>query len=249
MKKKIVALCLCVALLAVAVIGGTLAYFTDTATATNTFTSGKVDITLSETDHDGSPFVSGQKLLPGSNTNNAIAKNAVVKVEDGSEDSYVWVEILIPTELYVGADENHEHNNALHYNQFMNYLQGYDTDSTNPNAVQCAKLYPSDHQWSLMKYIDEVPIGNVTYARLRTTHQDIVKANETTSPAINQVYMDDSVYTNEDGKYMIPTDWEATKDFTVYEGDWEIIVNAYAVQAAGFNSVDEAVTAYYAQAK
>lgn len=64
MKKKIVALCLCVALLAVAVIGGTLAYFTDTATATNTFTSGKVDITLSETDHDGSPFVSGQKLLP-----------------------------------------------------------------------------------------------------------------------------------------------------------------------------------------
>lgn len=100
-----------------------------------------------------------------------------------------------------------------------------------------------------MKYIDEVPIGNVTYARLRTTHQDIVKANETTSPAINQVYMDDSVYTNEDGKYMIPTDWEATKDFTVYEGDWEIIVNAYAVQAAGFNSVDEAVTAYYAQAK
>lgn len=163
MKKKIVALCLCVALLAVAVIGGTLAYFTDTATATNTFTSGKVDITLSETDHDGSPFVSGQKLLPGSNTNNAIAKNAVVKVEAGSEDSYVWVEILIPTELYVGADENHEHNNALHYNQFMNYLQGYDTDSTNPNAVQCAKLYPSDHQWSLMKYIDEVPIGNVTY--------------------------------------------------------------------------------------
>ena len=35
MKKKITALCLCVALLAVAVVGASLAYFTDTKTATN----------------------------------------------------------------------------------------------------------------------------------------------------------------------------------------------------------------------
>ena len=49
MKKKIVSLCLCVALLAVAVIGGTLAYFTDTTEVkTNVFTVGDVEIKLDE---------------------------------------------------------------------------------------------------------------------------------------------------------------------------------------------------------
>ena len=48
MKKKITALCLCVALLAVAVVGASLAYFTDTKSATNTFTVGNVKIELLE---------------------------------------------------------------------------------------------------------------------------------------------------------------------------------------------------------
>ena len=48
MKKKITALCLCVALLAVAVVGASLAYFTDTKSAANTFTVGNVKIELLE---------------------------------------------------------------------------------------------------------------------------------------------------------------------------------------------------------
>ena len=40
MKKKILAMCLCVAMLAIAIVGGTLAYFTDTDTQTNVFTNG-----------------------------------------------------------------------------------------------------------------------------------------------------------------------------------------------------------------
>lgn len=46
-KKKIISLCLVVCLLATA-IGGTLAYFTDTATDKNTMTMGKVDISQHE---------------------------------------------------------------------------------------------------------------------------------------------------------------------------------------------------------
>ena len=48
MKKKIVAICLCLALAAVAVVGASLAYFTDTKSATNTFTVGNVKIDLIE---------------------------------------------------------------------------------------------------------------------------------------------------------------------------------------------------------
>ena len=50
MKKKITAIFLCVALVAIAIVGASLAYFTDTKTATNTFTMGNVAITLDETD-------------------------------------------------------------------------------------------------------------------------------------------------------------------------------------------------------
>ena len=48
MKKKILAVCLCLVLAAVAVVGATLAYFTDSKSATNTFTVGNVKIELIE---------------------------------------------------------------------------------------------------------------------------------------------------------------------------------------------------------
>ena len=50
MKKKILALSMCIALAAIAIVGASLAYFTDTKTATNTFTMGNVQIKLDETD-------------------------------------------------------------------------------------------------------------------------------------------------------------------------------------------------------
>lgn len=49
MKKKITAIFLCVALVAIAIVGASLAYFTDTKTAENTFTMGNVQIKLDET--------------------------------------------------------------------------------------------------------------------------------------------------------------------------------------------------------
>ena len=48
MKKKITAIFLCVALVAIAIVGASLAYFTDTKQATNTFTVGNVKIDLIE---------------------------------------------------------------------------------------------------------------------------------------------------------------------------------------------------------
>lgn len=49
MKKKITAIFLCVALVAIAIVGASLAYFTDSKKATNTFTMGDVKIKLDET--------------------------------------------------------------------------------------------------------------------------------------------------------------------------------------------------------
>lgn len=69
MKKKILALCLCVALAATAIVGASLAYFTDTKTATNTFTMGDVKIKLDETnvnDPEGDRVTSNEyNVYPG----------------------------------------------------------------------------------------------------------------------------------------------------------------------------------------
>ena len=48
MKKKLTAIFLCIALVAIAIVGASMAYFTDTKEATNTFTVGNVKINLLE---------------------------------------------------------------------------------------------------------------------------------------------------------------------------------------------------------
>lgn len=67
MKKKITALFLCVALAAIAIVGASLAYFTDTDNKTNTFTVGGVKIDLieqqSNEDHTGFVPYTGDKVL------------------------------------------------------------------------------------------------------------------------------------------------------------------------------------------
>ena len=53
MKKKLTLVVTCIVLVAAMVIGGTLAYFTDTKSAENTFTVGDVKIKLDEAVPDG----------------------------------------------------------------------------------------------------------------------------------------------------------------------------------------------------
>ena len=65
MKKKLLVLSLCVALAAIAIAGASLAYFTDTKSATNTFTVGNVKIDLIESRyHREGNDNSGDKDIP-----------------------------------------------------------------------------------------------------------------------------------------------------------------------------------------
>lgn len=65
MKKKIMAVCLTVCLAAVAVIGGTLAYFTDKDEAENVFTVGNVNIDLTEPNWDAEGSKDADTVYPG----------------------------------------------------------------------------------------------------------------------------------------------------------------------------------------
>lgn len=109
MKKKLVTLCAALALCATAIIGGTLAYFTDTKTATNTFSVGNVAITLDEAkvnemgEKDGNTRVTENtyKLIPG----HTYTKDPTIKVNDGSLDSYLFVKVENGIKAYETTDE------------------------------------------------------------------------------------------------------------------------------------------------
>lgn len=88
MKKKITAIALVVCLVAVAVVGGSLAYFTDKADATNTFTVGNVDITLTEPNWDASGSTDAPEVYPGE----ALAKDPTVK-NVGANPCFVRVKV------------------------------------------------------------------------------------------------------------------------------------------------------------
>lgn len=98
MRKKIISLAIAVMLVILAVTGATLAYFTDTDSAKNTFTVGKVDIKLNDV------FVQNSKLLPAvvdedSNILNSVDKVVSVTNEADSETAYVRVHIAVPSTI------------------------------------------------------------------------------------------------------------------------------------------------------
>ncbi len=88
MKRKILALVLCVAMLAIAVVGGTLAYFTDADEKTNTFTVGNVDITLTEPKWEESGKAEAEDVYPGE----ALAKDPTV-TNDGNNPCFVRIKV------------------------------------------------------------------------------------------------------------------------------------------------------------
>lgn len=130
-KKKLLALGMVAALGTTAVVGGTLAYFTDTDSAENVMTVGKVDIELLEhqRSEDGTKlvdFVDGTKLLPIVESAQTDEKDAfglttsgnyvdkIVRVKNiGSEEAFVRVLVAVPSELDNKTDAG---KNILHWN-------------------------------------------------------------------------------------------------------------------------------------
>lgn len=92
-KSKALLLTLCAVLLVAASVLGTMAYLTSTDTVTNTFTVGKVEIKLDETDvtDPNGPRVKANsyKLMPGT----TYTKDPTVTVLNGSEASYVRMKV------------------------------------------------------------------------------------------------------------------------------------------------------------
>ena len=246
-KRKIVLLATALCMIAILAIGGTLAYFTDTDSATNTFTVGNVEIKLVEQQRgtkDGEkalvPFENSKNLMPivGSAQGEQevvggvklpTAKNYVDKIisikNTGASDAYVRVFVAVPTALQNGLTPNAPRYDVLHWNF---------------NGDSCAK-----GEWT-----DEIVVANPIvikgieykiYSRTYTTA--LSKGKTTATPAYIGFYLDKTVDKNADGQWTV--DWGNGPEVINYDlsKGVEIPVFAQAVQAEGFDSAEAAFAA------
>ena len=246
MKKKIVALCLCVALAVVAIGGATLAYFTDTDEATNTFTAGGVMIGLIEQERDGQgglqEFTQDQVLMPivGSaqgekdDLGQPVAANYVDKIvtiqNTGKSDAYARAYFAIPSALDDGYETFNAGANVLHFN-FGN------EDGASTYGVQW--IWKHGDKWNYF----ETTIDGVAYNVYYADYYQPLAAGATTEQFVSGVYLDKS-FNQQDGKYYAFGEEIDLSGLISDDGELTVKcpVKAVAVQAAGFASVDAAIT-------
>ena len=245
MKKKLTAIFLCVALVAIAVVGASLAYFTDTDNETNTFAVGNVKIDLIEQQRNANgtaleTFKNNKVLMPivGSAQGEQVtvdgvklpaAKNYVDKIMTikniGVSDAYVRIFVAVPTALQNGQTPNAPRYDVLHWNF---------------NGDSCA-----EGEWT-----DEIVVANPTkidgveYKIYSRTYTTALKANEATeTPAYIGFYLDKSVDMNAEDQYTV--NWGNGPEVINYDlsNGVKIPVFAQAIQADGFASAEDAFAA------
>lgn len=249
MKKRIVTLALVVALVAIAAVG-TLAYFTDTDKATNTFVVGNVAIDLIEQQRGEKgleDFENGKKLYPivGSaqgeqdsygmpTAKNYVDKMVTVK-NTGSEAAYIRAYFAIPAALDDGYETFNAGMNVLHFN-FGTKLVGETAVST--DGVEWL-WKQANGKWNYF----ETTIDGIAYNVYFADYYTAVAAGATTEQFIKGVYLDKSFEMKDDGAYAFDTKLVMDKDWS-----WSNVscpVFAVAVQAEGFDNAADAITAAF----
>ena len=251
MKKKVTAIFLCVALVAIAVVGASLAYFTDTDNETNTFTVGNVKIDLIEKERDGNggtkDFTQNKKLYPivgsAQGEKDALgmptAKNYVDKMvtikNTGSEKAYIRAYFAIPSALDDGYETFNAGLNVLHFN-FGNKVENGVVTSTEGAEW----IWTHGSKWN---YFETTLSDGIKYNVYYADYYQAVDAGATTEQLVQGVYLD-KTFDIKDGKC-----YAFGKEVTLDNGwNWNNVscpVFAVAVQAEGFDNAAAAMDAAF----
>lgn len=247
MKKKLTAIFLCVALVAIAVVGASLAYFTDKDSATNTFTAGGVKIDLieqqSNEDHTGFVTYEGDKVLmpivgsaqgekyPNGQPKAANYIDKVVTIKNtGKSAAWIRAYYAVPSALDDGFGES--------FNAGMNILHGNFGNKDGVTTYENEWKWKNNGKWQYFETVMDGVSYNVYYA----DYYQPLKADATTEQFISGVYLDKNV-DMKDGKYIDPRHPDA--DLSILEGTVNYPVFAVAVQAEGFDNATDAMKAAF----
>lgn len=239
-KRKILMLAMSLCMVAILAVGGTLAYFTDTDSKTNTFTIGNVDITLNE-DFDEN----NAKLMPGIDIN----KDVTITLEEGSEEAWVWYTYAIPSAVDAPDGVEDSINNFVHVNHAGANWLGYQNNDKYWAEGQTTAT-PEDQCWIPDYDYHQETIDGVQYNVYSVLYNGTLVENEKTTIGMTNVYLDAAVDTKIEGNTTYYVLSKTDKEYKIPAADLEnmkIIVTAYAIQAAGIPDVQTAYATYKAQ--
>ena len=251
MKKKLFTMAMAIALIAVSIVGMSLAYFTDKDNETNTFTAGgvKIDLIEQQVNKDGSAletFKQDQVLMPivGSaqgekdKFGQPVAANYIDKMvtieNTGKSAAYIRAYFAIPSDLDDGYETFNAGANILHFN----FGNKFNADGTLTTTYGNEWNWMHDGKWNYF----ETTIDNVAYNVYFADYYQALPAGEPTEQFISGVYLDSHV-DMANGKY-IDTRFP-NADLSILEGTVKCPVMAVAVQAEGFANADAAITAAF----
>ena len=258
MKKKVVTLCLVLALAAIAIAGGTIAYFNDTDKADNVFTAGGVKVQLIEQQVNEAgtaleTFKQDQVLLPivGSaqgekdDFGQPVAENYIDKIvtvkNTGKSDAYVRAYFAIPSALDDGFEESFNASmNILHFNFGNKIVNGEVVTTYNKEWLWGSVAKPEHSGWNYF----ETTIGGVAYNVYFADYYQKLAVGATTEQFVSGVYLDKNVDITDDGKYTITRNG-VTSEIVGFDGSAKCPVFVVAVQAKGFDNAAEAVDAAF----
>lgn len=244
-KKTILVAAIAVMLVAALVVGGTLAYFTDTDKADNTFTMGNVKIALNEqqrtdnmkpydkTTNQLVDFKDGKVLLPLAGSAQLAEHDSlglpvglknyhdkIITVKNtGMNDAYVRVYMAVPAELEAQTADAGDFTDSIFH---VNYNS-------------------KDTTWDAEHRVGTVKLDNVVYNVYYRTCNQVVKKDATTTAAYIGCYLDNRVDASANGYTF--NGQAINFDFS---NGVKIPVMAVAVQADGFTSADDAFGAAFA---
>ena len=251
-KRKIVLLASALCMVAILAIGGTLAYFTDTDSETNTFTVGgvKIDLIEQQVNKDGTAleaFKQDQVLMPivGSaqgekdKYGQPVAANYIDKMvtikNTGTSAAWVRAYFAIPSALDDGFEESFNASmNILHFN----FGNANGTSTYNNQWLWGSVAKPNHSGWNYFETI----IGDVSYNVYFADYYQPLADGATTEQFISGVYLDSHV-DMKNGAYIDTRFPDA--DLSILKGTVKCPVKAVAVQADGFTNAADAVTAAF----
>ncbi len=214
MKKKILALALVIAMLAVAIVSASLAYFTDEDYATNTFTIGEIDIDLEENfgnedDKDGDGNPDGSEFYPGVDVKKEVW---VENTSTTGNEAYIRVHVAFPVELAPRVATKNANGEVTAYT--------YDITGTDGLAIVTANT--TDWTWTDIYNANIGEVGNqkacIVYV---ATYNTSVEAGDQTTNAITAVRLNveadtDIIKTGDPAVEHLHLFMDANKD-----GEWD----------------------------
>lgn len=231
-KKNILILALAASMIAVLAVGGTLAYFTDNDSRDNTFTVGSVKIKLIEQ----------QRTEDGTALEDFVDDKVLMPIVGSAQGESVTVEgVVLPTAAnYVDKIVKVENTgkSAAYVRVYLAIPAALDDDDASKNVLHVN--YGFGTEWTGTLPGEKVTIDGEDYIAYPCTYNAQLAPGETTAvPAYKGVYLDSHVDMDKDGNYTINGN---VIDFN-FENGITLPVFAQAVQAAGFDTADDAFAA------